>query len=139
VPHCAFLCSTIATAVPAIQFSINSQLTESDTCDFGILRDFAAARRVALTRCPVSRRFRSRRTRHLVDAAHRLVELVALEHVGFESGRGLEPAVRLDHVEQPEPRPGAVENLIALEARAAADDRDPVPGRACDEVARIWA
>jgi len=36
--------------------------------------------------------FRSRRTRHLVDAAHRLVELVALEHVGFESGRGLEPA-----------------------------------------------
>src|ERR1700756_4566496 len=59
----------------------------------------------------------SRPSRHLVDAAHRRVELVAPEHVGFESGRGLEPTVRLNHVEQPEPSPGAVENLITLETR----------------------
>src|SRR5207237_9573572 len=79
--------------------------------------------------------FRSGRTRHLVDAMHRLVERVALEHVGFESGRGLEPAVRLNHAEQPQARAMAVQNLIALEARAAADDRDPIAGRARDEVA----
>src|SRR5207244_7708035 len=84
---------------------------------------------------PQSASFRSGRTRHFVDAMHRLIEPVALEHVGFESGRGLEPAVWLNHVEQPQPRAMAVQDLIALEARAAADDGDPIPSRARDEVA----
>jgi hypothetical protein len=45
-PSCAHRCSPVLddrNGRPAIQFSINSQLTESDSCDFGIRRDFAAA------------------------------------------------------------------------------------------------